>query len=141
MDRGGVGARARHSRAICHLRVLGEDLRLPRSIHKQAARFAKKDDVSLNQFFASAIAARVGAEEFYDHLTKRLEERLTQQTVIHAVAICKDSSNPGNVRFLSTTCSSDQITKEPSEFGSRIAWNNSPLTATNRDLQKVSTDG
>jgi len=47
------------------------NLRLPKSVHKQAARFAQRDDVSLNQFFISAIAARVGAEEFYEHLVKR----------------------------------------------------------------------
>ena len=52
------------------------NLRLPRSIHKQAARFAQKDDVSLNQFFASAIAARVGAEDLYERLAQRLEARL-----------------------------------------------------------------
>ena len=51
-------------------------LRLPRSIHKKAARFAQKDDISLNQFFVGAVAARVGAEEFYDRLVDRLERRL-----------------------------------------------------------------
>ncbi len=52
------------------------NLRLPKSIHKQAARFAQRDDVSLNQFFASAIAARVGAEDVYERLAQRLEARL-----------------------------------------------------------------
>jgi len=52
-------------------------LRIPKSVHKKAARFAQKDDVSLNQFLASAIAARVGAEELYDRLAERLEGRLT----------------------------------------------------------------
>lgn len=50
-------------------------LRIPRSIHKQAARFAEMDDTSLNQFFLAAIAARVGAEEFVEHLSKRLEAK------------------------------------------------------------------
>jgi predicted RNase H-like HicB family nuclease len=49
------------------------NLRLPKSIHKQAARFAQKDDISLNQFFMSAIAARVGAEEFCEHLIEKLK--------------------------------------------------------------------
>jgi len=48
-------------------------LRLPRSIHKQAAKFAEMDDTSLNQFFLAAIAARVGAEDFAEHLYNRLE--------------------------------------------------------------------
>ncbi len=47
------------------------NLRLPKSIHKQAARFAARDRVSLNQFFASAIATRVGAEDFYERLVQR----------------------------------------------------------------------
>ena len=34
------------------------NLRLPKSIHKHAARFAKRDDISLNQFFLAAISAR-----------------------------------------------------------------------------------
>ena len=51
-------------------------LRLPKSIHRQAACFAQRDDVSLNQFFIGAIAARVGAEEFYDRLLQRFENRL-----------------------------------------------------------------
>jgi len=55
------------------------NLRLPRSIHKQAARFAQKEDVSLNQFFTSAIAARVGAEDLYNRLIERIENRITQQ--------------------------------------------------------------
>ena len=44
-------------------------LRLAKSVHKQAARFAERDQISLNQFFSTAIAARVGAEEFYEYFT------------------------------------------------------------------------
>ena len=61
------------------------NLRLPRSIHKQAACFAQKDDVSLNQYFASAIAARVGAEDLCERLAKRLESRLMPYTSIAMV--------------------------------------------------------
>lgn len=35
-------------------------LRLPRNIHKRAARMALRDGVSLNQFLLAAIAARTG---------------------------------------------------------------------------------
>jgi len=49
------------------------NLRLAKSIHKQAARFAERDEVSLNQFFATAIAARVGAEELYERLVERFQ--------------------------------------------------------------------
>jgi predicted RNase H-like HicB family nuclease len=51
------------------------NLRLPKSIHKLAARFAQRDDISLNQFFTSAISAKVGAEELYDRLVQKFENR------------------------------------------------------------------
>jgi predicted RNase H-like HicB family nuclease len=50
-------------------------LRIPRSIHKQAAKFAEMDNTSLNQFFLTAVAARVGAEEFYERLSNKLEAK------------------------------------------------------------------
>lgn len=54
------------------------NLRLPKSIHKLAARFAQKEGVSLNQYFASAIAARIGAEELCNRLVERIKECLDQ---------------------------------------------------------------
>ena len=49
-------------------------LRVPKSIHKRAAEYARQDGVSLNQFFVSAIAHRVGAEDFLSTLADRLAE-------------------------------------------------------------------
>jgi len=51
-------------------------LRLPRSLHRKATQFAERDGTSLNQFLVSAIAARVGAEEFYNRLATQLLEKL-----------------------------------------------------------------
>ena len=51
-------------------------LRLPRSMHRQATRLAERDGVSLNQFLVSAIAARIGAEDFYTRLAEKIERRL-----------------------------------------------------------------
>lgn len=53
-------------------------LRLPRSIHRQAARLADRDNTSLNTYLVSSVAARVGAEDLYNYLAQRLEERLFQ---------------------------------------------------------------
>ncbi len=53
-------------------------LRLPRSIHKKAIQLAHRDGTSLNQFLLGAIAARVGAEDFYGKLLERLEEHRKQ---------------------------------------------------------------
>jgi predicted RNase H-like HicB family nuclease len=57
------------------------NLRLPKSIHKQAARLAKKDRVSLNLYFASAIAARVGAEDLLERLVDRIVERVKESAI------------------------------------------------------------
>lgn len=51
-------------------------LRLPRSMHRQATRLAERDGVSLNHFLVSAIAARIGAENFYTRLSEKIERRL-----------------------------------------------------------------
>jgi predicted RNase H-like HicB family nuclease len=69
-------------------------LRLAKSIHKQAARFAERDETSLNQFFATAIAARVGAEEFYEHLAQRLLDLSMPMFAVTFVNIQK-SANEG----------------------------------------------
>jgi len=51
------------------------NLRLPKSIHKQAARFAERERVSLNQYFTDAIAARGGAEDLCERLFQRLDNQ------------------------------------------------------------------
>ncbi len=56
-------------------------LRLPRSLHKQAARLAERDNVSLNQFLVAAIASKVGAEEIYERIKKEFQARIS--TAVH----------------------------------------------------------
>jgi predicted RNase H-like HicB family nuclease len=51
-------------------------LRLPRSIHRRAAQYASRDGVSLNQFFVSAVAARIGAEDQAAAIAARIDDRL-----------------------------------------------------------------
>lgn len=51
-------------------------LRLPKSLHREAARHAEMDGVSLNQFLVTAIAARVGADDLADRIAARLVPRL-----------------------------------------------------------------
>jgi antitoxin HicB len=52
-------------------------LRLPRSLHRQAVRFAERDGVSLNQFLISAISAKVGAEDSFARLIDKFEKRIS----------------------------------------------------------------
>lgn len=51
--------------------------RLPRSIHRRAAQLAERDASSLNTFLVSAVAEKVGAEDLYSVLARRLEQRLS----------------------------------------------------------------
>lgn len=46
-------------------------LKLPSSIKAAAARLAREDGVSLNQWIASAVAQKVGAVETADEFLKR----------------------------------------------------------------------
>ena len=62
-------------------------LRLPRSLHRQATEFAERDGTSLNQFLVSAIAARVGAEEFYNRLVTELLKKLEDKLAVAANAV------------------------------------------------------
>lgn len=59
-------------------------LRLPRSLHRQAVRFAERDGISLNQFLVSAVAARVGAEDSFARLIDKFEQRIatTAQNIV-----------------------------------------------------------
>ncbi len=59
-------------------------LRLPKSLHRQAALAAERDGTSLNQFIVMAVAERVGASNLYDHLTEKLEHRFFH-TAINAI--------------------------------------------------------
>lgn len=65
-------------------------LRMPRGIHKQAARYAQRETTSLNQFISAAVAARVGAEEFYDRILTRLEGQL--MPVARTILVLPDSA-------------------------------------------------
>lgn len=53
-------------------------LRLPRSLHRQAIRVAEREGVSLNQFLITAIASRLGADNFYTQLIEKLQNRFVQ---------------------------------------------------------------
>lgn len=52
-------------------------LRLPKSLHRLAALYAAREGVSLNQFLASAVAERVGAETAAETVVAQLTGRPT----------------------------------------------------------------
>ena len=62
-------------------------LRLPKSIHRRASEYARRDGVSLNQFLLSAIAARVGAEELLRTLVAKLDDRIDRLHYIDWVPV------------------------------------------------------
>ncbi|MCX6000409.1 MAG: type II toxin-antitoxin system HicB family antitoxin [Chloroflexi bacterium] len=62
-------------------------LRLPKSLHRQAALAAERDGTSLNQFIVIAVAEKVGAARLCGNLIERLETRAIQTTVDAAARI------------------------------------------------------
>ena len=47
-------------------------LRLPKSLHREAARRARMEGVSLNQYLVAAIAARLGMDDLAERVAERL---------------------------------------------------------------------
>jgi antitoxin HicB len=102
-------------------------LRMPRSIHRQAAKMAARDRTSLNQYLLAAISARVGADDFYNVLVRQFEQRL-METFAEATYVWwknrKDAMTPPTISaeivpgpFLdsaSTASGSEQLTRENS---------------------------
>lgn len=54
-------------------------LRLPRDLHRLAARKAERDGVSLNQVLVTAVAAWVGADNLFERIAHRIEMNVVQQ--------------------------------------------------------------
>lgn len=77
-------------------------LRIPRSLHRRAARLAERDRVSLNQFFVSAISERVGAEDALNQLVERVNERLNRP-VMASITITNNTMQtlvmPATIQF------------------------------------------
>jgi len=61
-------------------------LRLPRSLHRQAAQLAELDGTSLNQFIVSTIAEKVGAVNLYCDLSRQLHSSIAS-TVFNATRL------------------------------------------------------
>ena len=56
-------------------------IRLPRGYHRRAAQMAERDRTSLNQFFVTAIAERLGANDLYNRMVQKLMQ--THINLIH----------------------------------------------------------
>jgi predicted RNase H-like HicB family nuclease len=79
-------------------------LRLPKGIHRRASELAQRENTSLNQFILSAVAAKIGAEDFCSALLKRIEHRVISAaiTVVASTDFSKKSS-PVSLSILNKT--------------------------------------
>ena len=71
-------------------------LRLPRSIHRQAVKMAERDSASLNQFLLAAISTRIGAEDVFDRIAERVEQRMFDKLNRLSVGIVIQTTNVQN---------------------------------------------
>jgi|ERR1051326_841898 predicted RNase H-like HicB family nuclease/RNA-binding protein YhbY len=66
-------------------------VRLPKTLHRQAAQFAAADGISLNQLVISAVEGRVGAKQVGERMLaevkRALSEHSTQLKVVIATAL------------------------------------------------------
>ncbi|AZO12268.1 MULTISPECIES: toxin-antitoxin system HicB family antitoxin [unclassified Mesorhizobium] len=74
-------------------------LKLPHSVKEAAARLAKADGVSLNQWIASAVAQKIGAvETAADFLRQRAGNASGQDFASLLDRVPDDSPQPGDER-------------------------------------------
>jgi predicted RNase H-like HicB family nuclease len=66
-------------------------LRLPRSLHKQAAQFADMERTSLNQFIVSALAEKIGALRMYYTLANRFGAKVALTAVTGALRVVTEA--------------------------------------------------
>jgi predicted RNase H-like HicB family nuclease len=79
-------------------------LRLPKSLHRQVTLAAERDGTSVNQYILMAVSETIGASEFYRHMAKELEKRLSQTAFNIATIISSNyrfkasgQNNPGQI--------------------------------------------
>lgn len=71
-------------------------LRMPRGLHRRAARLAERDRVSLNQYLVAAVAERVGAEDALRRLAEYLERSITTIATVVRVENTQTFLLPGS---------------------------------------------
>jgi len=92
-------------------------VRLPKSLHRQAAQLAESDGISLNQLVISAIEARVGAKQMgikmLTALKQALKEHASQMNVALASALSSDE------RIDITTIETNEVSSRTQIVGAR----------------------
>lgn len=78
-------------------------LRLPKAIHRQAARMAERDGVSLNQYLLTAISARVGADDLFNRMEQRLMTTMTTTAMTINVGVISMSTTNAAIFMRSNT--------------------------------------
>lgn len=85
-------------------------VRLPKSLHRQAAQLADSDGISLNQLVISAVEARVGAEQMGAKMLGAMKQVLSEYASQFNVALASALSSDESI---TTT------TSEPNQISSR----------------------
>lgn len=69
-------------------------LKMPKSVKSAAARLAKADGVSLNQFIAVAVAEKVGAMESAASFLKQRAGKARPSDLLHYLRAAPDTAPP-----------------------------------------------
>ena len=86
-------------------------VRLPRSLHRQAARLAALDDVSLNQYVVSAIEQKVTGDTHIAEMKRILADQASQYKVALASALSSDERLTIQSRVLEATSVTEKTEK------------------------------
>ncbi|MEJ7577830.1 MAG: toxin-antitoxin system HicB family antitoxin [Pyrinomonadaceae bacterium] len=90
-------------------------VRLPKSLHRQAARLAAADGISLNQLVISAVEQRVGAKQLGTQMLAEMRQILAEHAARNSLAIASQYRSYGGESEMTlientTTTSTRKIT-------------------------------
>ncbi len=74
-------------------------LRLPRGLHRAAAKLAEREKTSLTQWIVSAIAERVGAKELYNRLAQDIRQKAQIVSVSFSISLGEKGELPRQIQL------------------------------------------
>lgn len=96
-------------------------LRMPKSLHRQAMAIAKREGVSLNQFLVSAVSSSVGADNLYEKMADRLEDKITVKFGSGKTAFLLSAATSPGVAANPAICGTYWVSSKPLEWQEEAA--------------------
>ncbi len=98
-------------------------VRLPKSLHRQAAQIAATDGISLNQLVVSAVEQRVGAKQVGTRMLAEMKQLLTEHATQYQLTLA--SALTSNQRMTFTQAVRSEATNAGTSGGEKLLYHES----------------